>query len=105
MIPSRRARCGGPPATATSRVVGGFAPPVLPAAGAAASASWASRANSPAVCWRAAGSLASERSITSPSAGGRSARASSSEGGGSLTWANMVPTFESRRNGETRVST
>ena len=74
-----------------SAVLGGFAPAVLPgvrlrsprrgvlaplrcAAGAAASASWASRANSPAVCWRSSGCLASERSTTSPSAGGRSAR-------------------------------
>ena len=85
-------------------VAGACAAARAPPPPSAASASWASRANSPAVCWRSSGCLESARSTTGPSAGGRSGRASSSDGGGSLTWANIVPTFESRRNGETRVS-
>ena len=51
--------------------------------------------------------LLGERALDHVAERGREARrrASSSDGGGSLTWANIVPTFESRRNGETRVST
>ena len=67
-MPSSRARCGGPSGFGAGRARGRRrARPRAPPP--AASAAWASRANSPAVCWRSSGCLASARSTTAAERG------------------------------------
>jgi hypothetical protein len=94
-MPSARLRRGGPSAAGAAGCRG---------ADGALSASCAARANSPADCGRSSGFFDSAFSTTAASAGGSFGLASTSDGGGSLTWANIVPTLESRRNGLVRVS-